>query len=390
MNLHEYQAKKILKGHGVAVPAGKVTFTAEEAAAAVADLGGGTWVIKAQIHAGGRGKAGGVRRAGSAEEARAVAADLLGTTLVTEQTGAGGKAVKRLYVEEAVEIARELYLAALVDRSLGRVALLASQEGGEDIEAAARVPGKLIKLPIDPAEGLTPEEAAGLAAGLGLEGAQAEALADIAAALYRAFLDHDASLIEINPLGVTTSGEVVALDVKMILDDNALFRHEALEALRDADEQDPSELDARRYELNYVKLDGDIGCMVNGAGLALATLDLITESGGAPAAFMDVRPVASRDQVAGGFKILLANPGVKAILVNVYGGGILRCDTIAEGIATAVREVGLGATLIFRAAGTNCEIARKILQDRQIAASFPHDLAEAVRQAVAAAKREAA
>ena len=385
MNLHEFQAKSILKGYGVAMPEGRVADTAEAAEAAARELGGELWVVKGQIHAGARGKAGGVRLVRAPAEARAAAAKLLGSRLVTEQTGAAGQTVRRVYVEQGCEIARELYLSVLVDRSLGRVALLASKDGGEDIEAAARRPGGLLKVAVESSAGLHAEAARALAADLGLEGAQARALAGIAEAVTKAFLDHDASLIEINPLAVTGDGQILAIDVKMILDDNALFRHPELEALRDLDELDPAELEAQGHELNYVKLDGNIGCMVNGAGLALATLDMIKEAGGAPADFMDVRPVATREQVAAGFKMLLGNPKVAAILVNVYGGGILRCDTIADGIATAVKASGRTVPLVVRAAGTNCEIARKLLVDRGVTPIFARDMADAVGKVTAAA-----
>jgi succinyl-CoA synthetase beta subunit len=389
MNLHEYQAKALLKPYGVALPAGHPAHTAEAAQEAAREIGGAFWVVKAQIHAGARGKAGGVRLARTLEEVRAAAEDLLGSRLVTEQTGAYGKEVRQVYVEQGCHIDRELYLAALVDRSLGRVALLASRAGGEDIEAAAQAPGALLRIAVDPVQGLGAAEAARLAADLGLEGAAAEAVAELAAIVYKAFMEQDASLIEINPLVVTTDGQVRALDVKMILDDNALFRHPDLEDLRDQADVDPWEVEARRYELNYVRLDGDIGCMVNGAGLALATLDMIKDSGGEPADFMDVRPVATRDQVAIGIKMLLANPKVKAILVNVYGGGILRCDTIAEGLAATAKDVGLTVPVVFRAAGTNAEIACKLLADRGVRVILARDLGEAARKVVAAAKGEA-
>ncbi len=276
MNLHEHQAKALLRPYGVPLPAGRLAHSAEAAAQAAREIGGAFWVVKAQIHAGARGKAGGVRLVRTLDEVRAAAAELIGSRLVTEQTGAAGKEVRHVYVEQGCEIERELYLAALVDRSLGRVVLLASRAGGEAIEEAARTPGALIKIAVDPGRGLGAAEAARLAADLGLAGAAAEAVAALATALHKAFMDHDASLIEINPLVVTRDGQVRALDVKMILDDNALFRHPDLEALRDEADVDPWEVEARRYELNYVKLDGDIGCMVNGAGLAMATLDMIT------------------------------------------------------------------------------------------------------------------
>lgn len=391
MNIHEYQAKHLLEAYGVAAPSGAVSETAEAAEAAARELGGKRWAVKAQVHAGGRGKAGGVKLVTSPEAVREAAAALLGSRLVTSQTGAEGKVVRRVYVEQATDHARELYLAALVDRSVGRVALIATQEGGEDIEAAAaRDSEKLLKLVIDPAVGFRDEPARQLAGQLGLMGAQADTAVQVMSGLYRAFLDQDASLIEINPLVVTKDGLLRALDVKMILDDNALFRHPELEQLRDQDEVDPAELEAQRFELNYVKLGGDIGCMVNGAGLALATIDLLKQRGGDPADFMDMRPTATRDQVANGFKMLLANPKVKAILVNVYGGGILRCDTVGEGIAAASRQVGLKIPVIVRAAGTNMEMCQKILVGQGIPVTFARNMAEAAEMVVAAAKREAA
>ena len=391
MNVHEYQAKKILGRYAVPIPGGGLARTPAEAEAMARDLRGSACVVKAQIHAGGRGKAGGVKLVRSVDEAKAAAKEMLGSTLVTDQTGAEGKVVKSIYIEERVEAARELYLAALVDRSLGCVALLASTAGGEEIErAAADNPSAILRLAVDPYEGLNPDAARHFAGRLGLEGAQAEAAAGIMAGMYKAFLELDASLIEINPLAVMADGGLVAVDVKMTFDDNALFRHPEIEALRDQDEVDPSELEAARYELNYVKLDGDIGCIVNGAGLALATIDILKQHGGEPADFMDVRPVATRQQVAAGFKMILANPKVKAVLVNIYGGGILRCDTVAEAIAEAVRETGLGVPLVVRAAGTNMEIAKKVLVGQGIPVIFADDMAEAAERVVKAARREAA
>ncbi|MGF1610858.1 MAG: ADP-forming succinate--CoA ligase subunit beta [Kiloniellales bacterium] len=391
MNIHEYQAKALLKDYGIAVPSGAVARSAAEAESAARALAGQAWAIKAQIHAGGRGKAGGVKLAESLDQVREAAAELLGRRLVTYQTGAEGKQVKQVYVEEACVVARELYLAALVDRSRGRVALIAAAEGGEDIEQlAATTPDRILRLVVDPQSGLSQSDAAGFAARLGLTGQQAEAAVTLITGLYRAFVDCDASLIEINPLGLTRDGKLIALDVKMSLDDNALFRHPKIATLRDEDEVDPSELEAARYEINYVKLDGEIGCMVNGAGLALATLDLIKDRGGNPADFMDIRPAASREQVAKGFTMLLRNPKVKAILVNVYGGGILRCDTIAEGIAAAVAREGLKVPLIVRAAGTNNEICKKTLRAQAVPVTFARDMAEAAELAVRAVKREAA
>jgi succinyl-CoA synthetase beta subunit len=391
MNIHEYQAKELLKSYGVPLPPGVVAENADAAEAAARSLGGARWVVKAQVHAGGRGKAGGVRLVDSQDEVREVAERLLGTRLVTSQTGPEGKAVKHVYVEQACDVERELYLALLVDRSAGRVAVMASKAGGTDIEdAAARAPDKILRVTIDPAKGLEGAQAARLAADLGFDGTLETAAVDLLTGLYEAFTDADASLIEINPLAVTRDGALRVLDVKMSVDDNALFRHPELEALRDEDEVDPSELEAKRFELNYVRLDGNIGVMVNGAGLALATVDILKQHGGEPADFMDVRPVATREQIATGFGMLLTDPKVKAILVNIYGGGILRCDTVAEGVAAACRDIGLGVPLVVRAAGTNMEMCRKILVGQGIPVTFAGDMAEAAVEVVAAAKREAA
>ena len=389
MNLHEYQAKELLKQYGIAVPPGAVASTPDEAAAAAKKLGGDSFVVKAQVHAGGRGKAGGVKMAPSPKDVAEAAAKMLGTRLVTAQTGAEGKEVRRVYVEEACDVAKEIYLAALVDRSLGRVAFLASTEGGADIEeAAARTPDKILKFAVDPETGLD-DDARKLAADLGLTGLQADAAQSAMTAMYKAFIENDASLIEINPMAVTTKGDLVALDVKMIVDDNALHRHPEWEKLWDEAEVDPNEIEARRFELNYVPMDGDIGVMVTGAGLALGILDLIKDRGGNAADFMDVRPVATREQVAAGIKMLLANPKVKAVLVVAIGGGVLRCDTIAEGIALACKEAGSHVPVIMRAAGTAKELAELALHNQGVDVIFADDLADAADKAVAAAKGKA-
>jgi succinyl-CoA synthetase beta subunit len=391
MNLHEYQAKDLLRRYGVKSPDGRLARTAEEAAAAAEALGGSKWAVKAQIHAGLRQDAGGVRLCDSAAEVKTAAADLLGRRLVTPQTGAKGKLVRSVYVEQAVAYDREIYLAALINRSVGRVALIAAGEGGSDIEARlAADPEKMLSLIIDPQQGVDGAAAQQLAAQLGLDGKAADQAVALAQALYKAFCDLDASLIEINPLVVSGDGDLLALDVKMVLDDNAQFRHADLAELRDEDEVDPAELEARHYNLNYVRLNGNIGVMVNGAGLALATVDLLKEQGGEPADFMDMRPEATRAQVTHGFKLLLRNPEVSAILVNIYGGGILRCDTVAEGIATACKEEGLKVPLIVRAAGTNGELARKILMSQGIPVTFAQTLGQATAKVVEAAGRKAA
>ncbi len=391
MYVHEFQAKQLLSGYGVLVPRGTLARNPEAARDAAQEIGGDAWAVKAQILAGGRGKAGGIKIAESLEAVAAASRELLGTTLVTEQTGAAGRKIASVYVEERVAAARELYLATLVDRASGRVAFLTSAEGGEDIEeAVAGDPARIDKLVVDPATGPDDADLRKAAAGLGLDGAAAEAAVVLMAGLYKAFLELDASLIEINPLALTETGELRAVDVKLNLDDNALFRHPELEALRDPDDLDPTEMEAARYEINYVKLGGDIGCMVNGAGLALATLDAIGRAGGAAADFMDVRPVATREQIATGFRLVLKNPKVKTILVNVFGGGILRCDTMAEGIAAAVRAHGLEVPLIVRAAGTNMEIAKKVLVGQGIPVTFADDMDEAAEMAVRAARSGAA
>ena len=391
MNIHEYQAKALLAGYGLTAPRGGVAETAEQATELARELGGAAWMVKAQIHAGGRGKAGGVRRAESAPAVGQAAAALLGQQLVTEQTGAGGKRVKRVLVEQALDVERELYLALLVDRSSGRLAMLGATEGGEDIEArAAAEPEAIRRELIDSEKGLQAAQAAAMVEHLGLTGAAAASAAELMQGLARAFLDTDASLIEINPLVVSRSGELLSLDVKMSLDDNALFRHAEHEALRDEDEVDPSELEAQRYEVNFVKLDGNVGCVVNGAGLALATIDLLQANGGRPADFMDIRPTATRDQVATAFGMVLDNPKVRSILVNVYGGGILKCDTIGEGIAAAMKKRRREVPLIVRAAGTNADICRKALTAQGVPVTFAGDMAEAARLAVAAVGKEAA
>ncbi len=391
MNLHEYQAKELLRRHGVNSPAGKLARSAEEASEAAQAIGGARWVVKAQIHAGLRQDAGGVQLCESPAAVAEAATALLGHRLVTPQTGAKGKLVRSVYVEQAVSYDREIYIAFLVDRTAGRVAMIAAREGGNDIEARlAEEPDKMLSLVIDPDQGIQGPEALDLAGKLGLQGATAEDAVALMKALNKAFHEFDASLIEINPLAVTAEGRLVALDVKMVLDDNAQFRHADLAELRDEDEVDPAELEARHYNLNYVHLNGNIGVMVNGAGLALATVDLLKDQGGEPADFMDMRPEATRAQVTHGFKLLLRNPEVRAILVNIYGGGILRCDTVAEGIASACKEEGLRVPLIVRAAGTNGEMARKILMSQGIPVTFAQTLGQAAAKVVEAAGRKVA
>lgn len=387
MNIHEYQAKALLRRYGVRVPNGQVAFSVNAAADIPKKLSGSAFVVKAQVHAGGRGKAGGVRFVQDSDEAAAAAEALLGSILVTAQTGDSGQRVHRVYVEERYDVIRELYLAFLVDRSAGRVCIVASGEGGEEIEdILSQAPENLHRIRIDPDDGLQADTVRRLAVDLGLSRASAEAMVPFLTGVYEAFLEQDASLIELNPLAVTSDDDVIALDVKMVVDDNALMRHPDLEALRDEMELDEAEIEARRFALNYLRLSGDVGCMVNGAGLALATHDLIVEMSGAPADFMDIRPEATRAQVATGFRMLLANPNVKSVLVNLCGGGILRCDTIADGIADVVRDDGLSVPLIFRAAGTNADLSRKVLTDRGVEAVFAGDLAQAASLAVQQAR----
>ncbi|MBT3306341.1 MAG: ADP-forming succinate--CoA ligase subunit beta [Alphaproteobacteria bacterium] len=386
MNLHEYQAKELLKAYGVPVPAGIVASTAKDADDAAATLGGSAWVVKAQVHAGGRGRAGGVKIVKSSKAAGEAATTMLGTRLVTAQTGAAGKEVKRVYIEQACDVAREIYLAAMIDRSLGRVAFLASSEGGEGIEEAATVnPDKINKLVVDPNVGLVPTDAEALIKNLGLSGGQATAAATAMQAIYKAFTESDASLIEINPLAVTDDGDLFALDVKMIIDDNAVYRHPEFEKLWDEAEVSADEIEARRHELNYIHMDGNIGVMVSGAGLAMGILDLLKAHGGEAADFMDVRPVATRDQIAAGIRMLLGDAKVKALLVVAMGGGVLRCDTIAEGIAIACKEAGSHAPVIVRFAGTAKELGELALQNQAVGVTFASDLSDAAAKAVAVA-----
>lgn len=386
MNIHEYQAKQLLAEYGVAVPNGKVAFSIPEAMAAAKDLGGQVWVVKAQIHAGGRGKGGGVKVVDSIEKLEAAAAQILGMQLVTPQTGAAGKQVKRIYIEQGCDIARELYLGMLVDRASSRVTVIASTEGGMEIEeVAANTPDKIIKVAIDPALGLQPFHARKLAFGLGLDGAQTRSAVTFLGAMYRAFTELDASLLEINPLVVTGGGDLIALDAKMNFDSNGLFRQPQVATLRDLDEEDPAEIEAANQQLSYIKLDGSIGCMVNGAGLAMATMDIIQLYGSAPANFLDVGGGATTERVTAAFKIILADANVKGILVNIFGG-IMRCDVIAEGIVVAAREVALNVPLVVRLEGTNVEQGKAILADSGLAILSADNLAAAAQQVVNAVK----
>ncbi len=389
MNIHEYQAKRLLAKYGVAIPRGGVAFAPQEAENVARELGGPVWVVKAQIHAGGRGKGGGIKLVKTIDDAKDAARAILGMRLVTHQTGPGGKVVKRVYIEEGADIRRELYLGMLVDRANGRVTLIGSTEGGMEIEEVARKsPERILKLSVDPALGMLPFHARKMAFGLGLEGRQVAAAVKLIRAVYDAFGDLDASLIEINPLVVTGDGGVLALDAKMNFDDNALFRHQDLEELRDEDEEEPAELEAARHDLNYIKLDGNIGCMVNGAGLAMATMDIIKLYGGEPANFLDVGGGADQERVATAFKIILSDPNVEGILVNIFGG-IMRCDVIAEGIVAAARETGLKAPLVVRLEGTNVELGKKILSESGLAIVSADDLASAAEKVVQTVKEAA-
>jgi succinyl-CoA synthetase beta subunit len=386
MKVHEYQAKELLRGFSVSVPRGVLATTPFEAEAGARQLGGGVCAVKAQIHAGGRGKAGGVKLARSPEEAREHAERLLGSKLVTAQTGPEGQVVRKVWIEEGCRISRELYLGMILDREAGRVTVMASREGGVEIEEVARErPEAILRAVVDPLTGLLPFQARRLAAGLGLSGATSKSFVQFATGLYRAFADSDASLAEVNPLVVTVAGDVLALDAKLTFDDNALFRRPAVAALRDADEEDPREREAREHDLAYIALDGDIGCLVNGAGLAMATMDVIRAAGGRPANFLDVGGGADEARVAHAFKIILADPQVKAILVNIFGG-IMRCDVIANGIVAAATQVGIEVPLVVRLRGTNDELGRQILGQSALPIIPATDLGEAARKAVAAAR----
>jgi succinyl-CoA synthetase beta subunit len=390
MNIHEHQAKAVLAEFGAPVPRGYPAFSVEEAVAAGERLGGPVWVVKAQIHAGGRGKGGGVKVVKSLADLRTEAGRMLGMTLVTHQTGAKGRVVRRLYIEEGAAIARELYLSLLVDRETSRVAVVASTEGGMDIEeVAATQPEKIVTFSIDPATGPWPHHSALLAKSLGLAGDQAKQARSLLPALYKAFLAKDMSLQEINPLIVTDEGRLVVLDAKVSFDDNALYRHPDIAVLRDETEEDAKEIEAAKHELSYVALDGEIGCMVNGAGLAMATMDIIKLYGAEPANFLDVGGGASKEKVTAAFKIITADPNVKGILVNIFGG-IMRCDIIAEGVVAAVKEVGLKVPLVVRLEGTNVELGKQIIRDSGLDVTPANDLADGAEKIVKAVRERAA
>ena len=384
MNVHEYQGKEILRKYGVATPRGMPCFSVSEADQAARTLGGKVWVVKAQIHAGGRGKGGGVKVAKSLEEVHEFASKILGMTLVTHQTGAQGRLVKRLLVEEGADIRKELYVGMVVDRATQRVTLIASSEGGMEIEeVAAHTPEKIHKVAIDPVRGLTDEEADEVGRKIGVPQASLAQARQFMQALYRAFVECDASLAEINPLILTGDGKVLALDAKLNFDDNALFRHPEIVAMRDLDEEDPAEVEASKFDLSYISLDGNIGCLVNGAGLAMATMDAIKLFGAEPANFLDVGGGASAEKVTEAFKLMLKNPAVKGILVNIFGG-IMRCDTIAEGVIAAARQVKLGVPLVVRMKGTNEDLGRQLLKQSGLPIISADSIADAARQIVAA------
>jgi succinyl-CoA synthetase beta subunit len=386
MKIHEYQAKAILARHGVPVPQGEVVFSAKEAAEAARRLGGGTVVVKAQIHAGGRGKGGGVKVVKGPDEAARVAAEIVGMRLVTHQTGPSGQIVQRVLVEQGLSIKRELYLGVVIDRSTERPVLMASPDGGVEIEKVAEeTPERIFKEFIHPVVGLGAYQSRKLAFALGLQGAQVTQAGKLTAAVYHAFTATDASLIEINPLVVTEEGAVLALDAKMTFDDNALYRHPDIKELRDISEEEPLEVEASKFSLNYIKLDGTIGCMVNGAGLAMATMDIIKLAGGEPANFLDVGGGANAEQIRNAFKILMSDKSVKAVLINIFGG-ILRCDVLAEGVIAAVKELGVPVPIVIRMEGTNVEKGKQMLKESGLNFSTADTMSEAAGKVVALAR----
>jgi succinyl-CoA synthetase beta subunit len=393
MKIHEYQAKSVLARFGVPVPRGEVTTTASEAGDIAKRLTGGggssVVVVKAQIHAGGRGKGGGVKLAKSADEAEQLAKQMLGMTLITHQTGPEGKKVGRVLIEEGLQIDRELYVSLLIDRASGSPVIIASAAGGMDIEeVAAKEPEKILRETLDPGVGVAPFQARKLAFGMGLDGAAAGKLSKVLAALYKAFIDTDASMIEINPLILTKAGDLLALDAKVSFDDNALFRHPDLKELRDLTEEDPLEVEASKFSLNYIRLDGTIGCMVNGAGLAMATMDIIKLAGGEPANFLDVGGGANAEQIKNAFKILMSDANVKAVLINIFGG-ILRCDVLAQGVIAAVKELGVPVPIVIRMEGTNVEEGKRLLKESGLNFTTADSMGDAADSVVALAKGKA-
>jgi succinyl-CoA synthetase beta subunit len=390
VKIHEYQGKDLFRKYGIAVPRGIPAFSIDEALKAAKELGGPVWVVKAQIHAGGRGKGGGVKLARSMDDVKSLAGTILGMQLVTHQTGPGGQPVRRLLIEEGADIKKELYAAMVVDRGTQRVVLMASADGGMDIEeVAAKTPERIHKVYIDPAKGLTDAQSDEIARAVGITDAMLPQARSMFGSLYRLFEETDASLVEINPLIVSGDGKLVALDAKLNFDANALFRHPDIVAMRDLDEEDPAEIEASKFDLSYISLDGDIGCLVNGAGLAMATMDVIKLYGGNPANFLDVGGGATAEKVTEAFKIMLLNPNLKAILVNIFGG-IMKCDTIAEGIVAASKAVSLKVPLVVRMKGTNEDLGKKILADSGLPIITADNMAEAAQKAVAAAKGQKA
>lgn len=387
MNIHEYQAKQLFGSYGVRVPNGKPAFTADEAVEAAKELGGNLWVVKAQIHAGGRGKAGGVKIVKSLEEVREVAEELLGKTLVTVQTGPEGQLIRRIYVEEGASIERELYLAFVVDREKGEVMIMASTEGGMEIEEVAeKTPEKITYTSCNPVTGLADFQARQMAFSLGLEGKTVRDATGFLKGLYKAFIEKDMAMLEVNPLIVTTDGELVALDAKVTFDDNGLYRHKDILELRDTSEEDPAELEASKHDLAFIKLDGSIGCMVNGAGLAMATMDIIEHYGETPANFLDVGGGATAEKVTAAFRLITEDPDVKGIFVNIFGG-IMKCDVIAEGILQAVEEVGLEVPLVVRLAGTNVERGKEILAESDLNVISASGMADGAKKIIEAIKQ---
>jgi succinyl-CoA synthetase beta subunit len=382
MKIHEYQAKAILARHGVPAPRGSVAFSAAEAGQIAKRLGGGVVVVKAQIHAGGRGKGGGVKLARSPEEAERIAGEMIGMTLITHQTGPGGRLVSRVLVEEGLQMTRELYLSIVLDRASGKPVMMASASGGMDIEeVAAATPDKITRVYIEPGVGLMPFEARQLAFAIGLDGPQVNKAVKVTRSLYEAFLANDASMVEINPLVVTASGDLLALDAKMNFDDNALYRHPDIKDLRDLGEEDPLEIEASKFSLNYIHLDGNIGCMVNGAGLAMATMDIIKLSGGEPANFLDVGGGANAEQIRNAFNILMSDKNVKAVLINIFGG-ILRCDVLAQGVIAAVRELGVPVPIVIRMEGTNVDEGKRLLKESGMNFTTADSMGEAATKVV--------
>jgi len=386
VKIHEYQAKSVLARFGVTVPRGEVAFTSQEAGEIARRLGGGIAVVKAQIHAGGRGKGGGVKIAKSADEAEQLAKQMLGMTLVTHQTGAEGRKVGRVLIEEGLQIERELYLSIVIDRASASPVIIASASGGMDIEeVAAKEPEKILREQIDPGTGVIPFQARKLAFGMGLGAGSANKLVKILDSIYKAFIETDASMIEINPLILTKSGDLLALDAKVSFDDNALYRHPDLRDLRDLGEEDPLEVEASKFSLNYIRLEGNIGCMVNGAGLAMATMDIIKLAGGEPANFLDVGGGANAEQIKNAFRILMADSNVKAVLINIFGG-ILRCDVLAQGVIAAVQELGVRVPIVIRMEGTNVEEGKRLLRESGLNFSTSDSMGEAADKVVSLAR----